>query len=82
MNYKGIIGGNDGNDIDSLLLEFFVLFDVGWEMFHLAARGKSSWHREQNDPFTLEFLWDVSHSCLQGDCELSGHRRVEGLRRQ
>ena len=54
--YKSIVGGDDGNDINSLLLELLILLHIRRQMLDLTPRGKRSRHRKQHYLLPLEPL--------------------------
>ena len=41
-HYKRIVGRDHGDDIDALLFELVILFEVGWEVVHMASRLRHS----------------------------------------
>lgn len=50
---KGIVGGNDGNGIDTLGFELIVLLEVGRKVVNVAGRSESSGYREDDDFLAL-----------------------------
>jgi len=54
--YVGVVGGNDRDNIDSLLFEIAIVLDIRRKMFDLTSRGECSRNSKQNDFLALEFL--------------------------
>lgn len=54
--YISIVGGNDCDNINSLLFEIAVVLNIRREMFDLTSWSECSRNSKQNDLFPLEFL--------------------------
>lgn len=54
-----IVGSNDSDVVNTLLLQSLDVLDVWWKVVGLAAGSKSTWHRDEDDLLALPLLVGV-----------------------
>lgn len=52
-----VVAGDDGDDVDALLLELWKLLNVVWDVLGGAGWGEGSWEGEEDD-FLVGPLWE------------------------
>lgn len=56
VHNPAVVGGNDGNDINTLVGKGLAVLDVRWQVVGLAARGESTRDREEDNLLACPFL--------------------------